>query len=142
MNRTFSLRFDAALRALGLVALVLLSFGDARGEPLVVSGTRYESLADFLYGTWEWKRPEPRQAVQMRFSLNGDFFYNNFTTELIHYGRFVAKTNSLELTISRSCSKGNCNSRNPPLVVSYPIQPEEKNLMYSAFEKCDRLSRE
>jgi hypothetical protein len=143
MSKPLSLRLGVALRALALISLVSLTLGDARSEPLVVSGTRYASRTDFLYGTWEWLRQQPAQKIQLRFSRDGTFFFNNFTTGLTHQGRFDAdKTEAMHLTITKSCDKEGCNNRNPPLIVEYPMRPSAANIFYSADEKWDRLSRE
>jgi len=141
MGSSFSLRSVAMTRSLGFATLILLSLGDARGEPLVLSGTTYASQTDFLYGTWEWLRPEPQQTVQMRFSRDGAFFFNNFTVGLTHHGKFKSdKANSMQVIIDKSCDKKGCSDRNPPLVFDYPMRPTAPNQFYCNEEKWDRLS--
>jgi hypothetical protein len=138
---TIGFRGRALLRGAAIAAILAWSVS-ATAQSLVVAGTSYASPAEYLVGTWQWLREKPQQLMQMHFARNGDFFFNNLTAELIHYGKFEATKDSIRLTITRTCEKGKCRSPNPPALHNYPLRPLEPNVMYSADEKWNRLSSE
>jgi hypothetical protein len=84
----------------------------AQACEVVLPDGRFPSMMDYVVGTWVWERRRPRQTVQMRFSRNGDFFFDNSTIGLIHHGRYEFKSNALHVKVHRSCERGRCTDRN------------------------------
>jgi hypothetical protein len=131
----------AAVAALVAAHLLVAPCGTAWAEPLILSDGRYASEAEYIAGNWKWERAEPRQTMIMRFGRDGSFFYHNLTTDLQHWGSYVATGGNLQVKVTRSCeNKGtNCEDRKPPATLEYPCTPVSANVFMSNSERWERM---
>jgi hypothetical protein len=129
-----------AFRRVALALIVLSAAFAVRAQTITLSDGNYASTAAYLEGTWKWERQEPRQTMIMRFSQDGSFYFNNYTIDLQHWGRYTATGQELALQVTRSCEgKGKvCENRNPPLDLSYSITPRSANVFMANTERWER----
>ncbi|MBV8393492.1 MAG: hypothetical protein JOY81_09965 [Alphaproteobacteria bacterium] len=120
--------------------VVLAQSGAPHAQALTLPDGKFASLSEYLSGTWKWERQEPRQTVIMKFEGNGAFYFNNLTIDLQHWGKYVVSDGNLKVIVSRSCSNQsrNCEDRNPPLDLDYPLTPASAGVFMSNAEKWER----
>lgn len=146
------------IRASVLVAAAALAFdgvAPARSEPpdaparllaeaIVVPNARFESLVDYLAGSWAATAPQTHVSFRIRFTRGGEFTFNNHAGRTSVYGRYEEGPGKIRMIIHRTCTDDGrkCAPRNPPTVVSYPLRPISADGYESADERWRRLSRQ
>ncbi|UYN93215.1 MAG: hypothetical protein KIT25_14210 [Enhydrobacter sp.] len=124
-----------------LVMLVLLALAlpfAAVAQQLKLPDGIFASSADYIVGTWKWERQQPRQTVIMRFDRNGAFYFHNSTLRLEHHGSYGVAGGQFNLRVNRTCDKGQCADRKPPMDVNYDFTPVGARVFLSNDERWER----
>jgi hypothetical protein len=106
-----------------------------------VSGRRYQSLDDYLYGVWSW-RNQQSQVLHIHLYRNNAFLAFNTFTQVRVFGRFwTAANRHMHIRISRICRFRNCRPPPRQLGRSYPTYPRSTNVVQNGNERWTRIRR-